>query len=98
MKKFIITVIAITMMIGTVAAQDNKVKVVKQNTEMIKRAKAEKVNKKYSKMKIEKQSPCKMDSCKKASSKEGKVLPGKSLKLENPKRLPGKPQKMKAIK
>lgn len=103
MKKLIIAAIAIVMIAGSVSAQDNKVKVVKQNTELIKRAKTEKVitkGEKPQKVKLEKASVIKADTCKskKITPVEGKVKAGKSLKPKNEKKVPVKPQKLNPIK
>lgn len=98
MKKFIIASVVLTFIAGTVVAQDNKVKLVKQNAELIKRANNDKVNDAehiHPVLVTEKHPIRKEGSCKNATSEKGKVLPSKSLKLENIKKRSVKSQKMK---
>lgn len=101
MKKTIITFIAVTFMVGIVAAQDNKVKVVRKNTELITRSNADKhsdVKQNDAKSMAEKFTIRKAESCKVTKEKKGKILPGKCMKVKNVKRLPVEPQKMRDIK
>lgn len=101
MKKLIIAAIAIAMIAGSASAQDNKVKVVKQNTELIKRAKTEKVTTKGQvapKVKLEKTSVLKADTCKKITPAEGKIQPGRTLKPKTEKKVLAEPKKLNPIK
>lgn len=100
MKRFVIAMLAVVMMTGNVLAQDNKVKVVKKNAELVKRADVNapcNVHGDCKMMKMKADSVCVMEKCQ-MKRKEGKVMPGKSLKLKDAKEAPVKPMKMKPVK
>lgn len=102
MKNLIITSIAALMMVGSVSAQDNKVRIQKVNVESIQRADSAKVCKmkcqSCRKLKIEKDATLQLDTTKQAFQVNRKVKEGKSLKLDKVEAFPREPQKRKPIK